>query len=206
MKNRTPEIDAYIANAPEYAQPILTKIRDAFHAGCPTLEERIKWGHVSFEYKGMLGGMAAFKKHVTFGFWKSRLMEDFHELFSGQPRASMLGTRVETVAGLPPKKVLVAYVKAARRVNDAGLKEPKHARPKGTLRVTVPPELKSAFAKNAKAKAAFEALAPSHKKDYVEWITEAKRDETRATRLKTTLQWLAEGKRRNWKYEARAKT
>ena len=86
MKSRSKEVDAYIAKAPEYARPILVKIREAFHAGCNDLEERIKWGVPSFEYKGMLGGMAAFKKHVTFGFWKARLMDDVHELFSGKPR------------------------------------------------------------------------------------------------------------------------
>lgn len=205
MKKRAAEVDAYIAGAPEYARPILIKIRAAFHAGCPSLEEKIKWGHVSFEYKGMLGGMAAFKRHATYGFWKSRLMEDFHELFSGQPRASMMGAKVASVADLPPKKVLVAYVREAMRLNDAGIKEPKLARPKGSLKVTVPPDLKAALAKHKKAGATFESFAPSHRKEYVEWITEAKRDETRATRLATTIEWLAAGKHRNWKYEARAK-
>jgi uncharacterized protein YdeI (YjbR/CyaY-like superfamily) len=203
MSDRTPEIDGYIARAPEYARPILTRLREAFHAGCPELEERLKWGMPSFEYKGLLGGMAAFKKHVTFGFWKSRLMEDFHRVFTGEPRASMMGARVESLAELPPKKVLVSYVKEAKRLNDEGVKEPKRARPKRTIRVAVPADLKAALARNAKAKAIFETFAPSHKRDYVEWLTEAKQAETRARRLRTALEWIAEGKRRNWKYETR---
>ena len=77
MAKHSPEVDAYIARSAPFAQPMLTTIREAFHAGCPGLEERLKWGVPSFEYKGLLGGMAAFKKHVAFGFWKSRLMKGY---------------------------------------------------------------------------------------------------------------------------------
>jgi uncharacterized protein YdeI (YjbR/CyaY-like superfamily) len=201
MGARSPAVDAYIAKSPDYARPILERIREAFHAGCPEVEERIKWGVPSFEYKGMLGGAAAFKNHVTFGFWKSRLMEDFDRLFERGPRASAMGARVTSLADLPAKKVLVAYVKEAKRLNDEGIKEPKLARPKRTIRVTVPADLRAALGRNAKARAVFEGFAPSHKREYVEWIVEAKRDETRATRLRRTIEWLAQGKHRNWKYE-----
>jgi len=203
MGQRTREVDAYIAGAPEYARPILTRIRAAFHAGCPALEERLKWGVPSFEYKGLLGGMAAFKKHVTFGFWKSRLMEDYHRVFSGAPRASMMGARVVTLGDLPPRGVLVAYVKEAKRLNDDGVKEPRLARPRGTGRVTVPADLEQALAANGKARAVFRGFPPSARREYVEWLTEAKREETRARRLRTAVEWLAKGKRRNWKYESR---
>ena len=201
MGTRTALLDAYVAKSPEYARPILVKIRDAFHAGCPELEEKIKWGHASFEYKGMLGGMAVFKKHVTFGFWKSRLMDDFDKLFQRGPKSSPMGARVESLADLPAKNVLVAYVREAKRLNDEGVKEPVRAKPKRSPDVDVPPDLTAALKKNAKAKKAFEAFSPSHKREYVEWITEAKRDETRAKRLATTLEWLVDGKHRNWKYE-----
>lgn len=204
MGKRSRDIDAYIAKAPEYARPILEKIREAFHAGCPEIEERLKWGMPSFEYKGLLGGMAAFKKHVTFGFWKSRLLEDYFHLFTGAPRSSPMVGRAGSVADLPAKKILVACVREAKRLNDEGVKEPVRSRPKGTLRVTVPADLKAALARNAKARATFDGFAPSHKREYVEWIAEAKRDETRSQRVKTTVEWLAEGKRRNWKYERRA--
>jgi len=201
MKNHNPEVDAFIAQAPEFARPILTQVRAAFHAGCPELEERIKWGMPSFEYKGMLGGMAAFKQYVTFGFWKSRLMPDFEKTFSRPGRSSSMGARIESLADLPPKKVLVAFVKEAKRLNDEGIKEPKRAAPSRSPRVTVPADLKAALAKNAKARASFAAFAPSHKREYVQWIVEAKRPETRARRLATALVWLAAGKHRNWKYE-----
>ncbi len=201
MGQRTREVDDYIAGAPAYARPILKKLRDAFHAGCPAIEERLKWGMPSFEYKGLLGGMAAFRKYVTFGFWKSRLMEDFHRELTGDPRGGMMGARVETPADLPTKRVLVAYVKEAKRLNDEGIKEPKPARPKRTIRVVVPADLKKALASNKKAQGSFTAFPPSARREYVEWLDEAKRDETRQKRLKTAVEWLAQGKRRNWKYE-----
>ena len=201
MKNRNPQVDAYIEKAAPFARPILQRLRRVFHDACPEIEEKIKWGCPSFEYKGMLGGMASFKKHVTFGFWKSRLMDDYDKLFQRGPRSSPMGARVESIKELPSKKVLVAYVKEAKRLNDQGLKEPKRAAPKRSPKVDVPADLKALLAKNAKARAAFEGFSPSHKREYVEWIVEAKRDETRAKRLKTTLEWLAEGKHRMWKYE-----
>jgi uncharacterized protein YdeI (YjbR/CyaY-like superfamily) len=203
MGKRTPAVDVYIAEAPAYSRPILEKLRDSFHAGCPAIEERLKWGMPSFEYKGLLGGMAAFKKHVTFGFWKSKLMEEFtrNHPYEGQPRGGMMGAKVETTADLPPKKVLVSYVKEAKRLNDDGIKEPRAPRPKAPLRVVVPPDLKQALARNKKAQSTFDAFPPSCRREYVEWITEAKRAETRVKRLATTVEWLSQGKRRNWKYE-----
>lgn len=201
MGTRHADVDAYIAASPEFARPILEKIREAFHAGCPAIEERIKWGVPSFEYKGMLGGMAAFKRHVAFGFWKSRLMQDAAGLFSRGPKASPMGARVDSLADLPSKKVLVAYVKEARRLNDEGRKEPRRAAPRRPVRVVVPPDLAAALAKHPAARAVFEGFPPSHRREYVEWITEAKREETRRKRLRTTLEWLADGKHRNWKYE-----
>ena len=202
MGKRTAAVDTYIKEAPDYAQPILSRLRDAFHAGCPEIEEQLKWGVPSFEYKGLLGGMAAFKKHVTFGFWKSKLMEGFHRQYAGDPRGGMMGARVEKPADLPPKKVLVAYVKEAKRLNDNGIKEPKAARAKTPIRVVVPADLKKALASNKKAQATFDGFPPSCRREYVEWITEAKRPETRSKRLETTVDWLSHGKRRNWKYES----
>jgi uncharacterized protein YdeI (YjbR/CyaY-like superfamily) len=203
MTTRAPDVDTYIANAPAFAQPILVKIRAAFHAGCPELEERIKWGIPSFEYKGLLGGMAAFKAHVALGFWKSRLLEDFETTFGVDPAASPLRVHVRTVADLPPKKVLVAFVKEAKRLNDEGIKEPKRSQARAPVAVAPPADFKKALAANSRAKATFASFSPSQQREYVEWITSAKRETTRAERIATSVAWLAEGKRRNWKYENR---
>ena len=201
MITRSPDVDAYIARSAPFAQAIVTKIREAFHAGCPGLEERLKWGMPSFEYKGLLGGMAVFKKHVAFGFWKSRLMKEFSARFEGAPRASFMGTRIESLADLPPKRALVACVREAARLNEEGVKEPRRAVRNVRPARAVPRDVKMALAAHARARASSDAFPPSAKRDYVEWITEAKADSTRSRRVETTVQWLAESKRRTWKYE-----
>lgn len=201
MPTRSSEVDAYIAGSAAFARPILSTIREAFHAGCPALEERLKWGVPSFEYKGLLGGMAAFKKHVAFGFWKSRLMKGFCERFAAAPRASFMGARLESENDLPPKRVLVAFVKEAVRLNEEAVREPQLSRPRRPARVPVPVDLAKALAANARARKTFDGFPPSARRDYVEWIEGAKTEATRSRRLDTAVQWLAEGKRRNWKYE-----
>ena len=201
MGERSKDVDAYIAKSPDFARPILVRLRNAFHAGCPKIEERIKWGVPSFEYKGLLGGMAAFKKHVGYGFWKARLLDDPEGLFDRGPRASAMGIRAASLDDLQTRTVLVDYVRRARRLNDEGIKEPKLTRPKRSIQVGVPPDLANALARNAEARRTFESFPPSARRDYVNWIEDAKRPATREKRLTTTVEWLAEGKRRNWKYE-----
>ena len=66
----------------------------------------------------------------------------------------------------------------------------------------VPADLAAALKKSRPAAATWTKFSYTHRKDYLDWIAEAKRDETRARRLATTLAWLAEGKPRHWKYAA----
>ena len=192
-------VDAYIAQAPDYAKPILSKLRELFHKGCPEIEEKIKWGVPHFDYKGMLGGIAAFKNHVSFGFWKSELMKDTHKLFDRGPKASMCVVKIGSMDDMPAEQVLLSYVKQAVALNDAGTKKAP-AKKTPTKEMAVPADLQSLLAKNKKAGAVFEKFPPSHKREYIEWIVEAKRDETRQKRLATAIEWMAEGKSRNWKY------
>lgn len=203
MSQSSKQVDQYIKNAPEYAQPILVKIRKAFHKGCPELEETIKWGIPYFVCDGMLGGMAAFKKHVGFGFWRSNELDDPAGLFETGTGAkqSMCTAKVHNLKELPTQKVLVDYVRRAVKLNRADSSKPKKKSPKKKITTRTPADLAALLKKNKPAKVTFDALAPSHKRDYIQWITEAKRDATRQQRLKTTIEWLAEGKRRNWKYE-----
>ena len=197
--NRIPEIDAYIAKAPLHARPILSHLRELFHKASPEIEEAIKWGCPHFTYKGMLGGTAAFKNHVGFGFWKSKLMQDPAKLFGGDPKASMCRVKITDIDQLPSDKVLLSYIQEAMALNDSGAKVPNMKKPRPPLKT--PRFLSDALKSNAKAKATFDGFPPSHRRDYIEWLTEAKTDATRQKRLATTLQWLAEGKSRNWKYE-----
>jgi uncharacterized protein YdeI (YjbR/CyaY-like superfamily) len=196
MGKRDPRVDAYIAKAPDFAKPILVHIREVVHDACPGVEEEVKWSTPSFTYKGLLCGMAAFKQHATFGFWK-------HELVTGAPRVegSMGFGRLTKVSDLPSTKALAAYVKKAAALNDAGIK-PVKVPMKGGPRppAKAPADLVAALKKHTKAQATFDAFSPSAKREYVEWITDAKTEETRARRLKTAVAWMAEGKHRNWKY------
>ncbi|MBI5761600.1 MAG: YdeI/OmpD-associated family protein [Planctomycetales bacterium] len=200
-KHTSPEVDAYIANAAPFAKPILKRIRRLFHAACPEIRETIKWSVPHFEYKGVVGMMAAFKQHASYGFWKAKLMRDPQRLFDPAGNTGMGGTRVTSEADLPVDKVLVAYIAEAVALNEAGETIPRPKRSATKKETVVPDDLLAALAKNKKARVAFEAFSYSHKKEYVEWINEAKQEATRQRRLATTIEWLAEGKSRNWKYK-----
>jgi uncharacterized protein YdeI (YjbR/CyaY-like superfamily) len=197
MGTRDPRLDAYIARSADFAKPILEHLREVVHEACPEVKEDMKWSSPHFMYKGMFCGMASFKEHVAFGFWKGSLVVD------GNGRnAEAMGQfgRITKVSDLPPKKVLVGYIKAAKKLNDEGVKSPPRAKPKSKKELPVPQELSAALSRNKKAKATFEGFTPSHRREYVEWISDAKGEETRKRRLDTAIEWMSEGKPRNWKY------
>jgi len=199
MGQHDPRIDAYIVKAADFAKPILGHLRDTMHAACPECEETLKWSAPSFTYRGkILGGMAAFKQHATFGLWQGALIVGTY----GKKLDDAMGQfgRLTKISDLPGKRELTGYIKQAMTLIDDGVKRPptKDAKPKPP--VTAPDDLAAALKKNAKARTTFDAFSPSHRREYVEWITEAKREETRQKRLVQTIEWLAEGKARNWKY------
>jgi uncharacterized protein YdeI (YjbR/CyaY-like superfamily) len=199
MGTRDDRVDTYIANSPEFARPILTHLRDLVHAACPDVEETMKWSRPHFLYKGLLCGMSAFKEHCAFGFWNGSLVVK-GSADEAKDGAGQFG-RITQVADLPAKKILTGYIKEAMKLNDAGIKSPARTKPKTPPKeVIVPTDLSAALQKNKKALATFEKFPPSHKREYIEWITEAKTEATRTKRLTTTIEWLAEGKPRNWKY------
>ncbi|MGQ0553054.1 MAG: YdeI/OmpD-associated family protein [Planctomycetota bacterium] len=199
MPTRDPRIDAYIAKAAPFAQPILKHLRKSVHAACPAVVEEIKWGMPAFAYKGPFCGMAAFKQHAVFGFWKHALLVK-DDAKARQAMGSFGCLR--TLADLPSPTALKAYIRAAKRLNDEGIKAPRN---KLSTKKKVPmhPALKEALAKNRKARATFDAFPPSRKREYLEWIAEAKGEDTRARRLAQAIEWLAAGKPRNWKYMQR---
>lgn len=200
MGKRSAETDKYIAKAAPFARPILEKIRDAFHAASPEVEETIKWSAPHFEKNGILGSLAAFKQHVTWVFWKGKLMKDPDGLIQPMGESGPLGgIKFKDVSELPSKKTMIAYVREVIRLNDEGIAAPRAAK-KPAPPVKVPPALEAALAKNTKARATFDSLPPSHRREYIEWITEAKQEATRERRLATALEWMAEGKAMNWKY------
>ncbi len=201
MAERSPRVDAYIAKSAAFARPILEKIRGLFHKACPDVQETIKWGFPHFEHRGVLGSMAAFKQHASFGFWKGTLMSDPQGLFRGVGKTTMNALKLEALADLPADKVLLAYIKEAVKLNEDGMKPPprtKKAVKKSPAKV--PDDLRAALRKHPQALATFEVLSPSHQREYVEWITEAKQAATREKRMATAIEWLSEGKPRHWKY------
>ena len=197
MGKRDPRVDAYIAKAGDFAKPILTRLRDGVHAECPDVEEAMKWSFPHFMYKGMLCSMASFKEHAAFGFWKGSLV-----LGADSRNAEAMGQlgRLTAVADLPSKSVLAGYIRKAVALNDEGVKVARVGRSATPKALRVPADLASALNKSKKAHAAFAAFSPSHKREYLEWISEAKSADTRARRLQTAIEWMAEGKPRNWKY------
>ena len=193
--SRDLRIDAYIARKPDFARPILEHLRDAVHAACPEVEETIKWSSPFFLYRGeLLCMMAAFKAHASFGFWKG-------DLVTGTDRDAMgqFG-RLTSLADLPDAATLAALIRKAMAITDSGAKVKRPLKhPKAPP--TPPEDLAAALAANAAAAATFVAFPEGQRREYVDWIVDAKRPETRAKRLEQTIMWLAEGKRRNWKYE-----
>ena len=200
MGTRDPRIDAYIAKQRDFAKPILEHFREVVHAACPDVEETMKWSSPHFDYKGqMMCGMAAFKEHCAIGFWKGPLIFGPKvEATRGGMSAGSLG-RITSVKDLPGKRELTGYIRTAMKLNDEGVVVKRETRaPK--VAAKTPPELEAALRKNAKAKKVFDAFPPSHKREYCDWIAEAKREETRTARVKQAVEWIAEGKQRNWKY------
>ncbi|TAH38432.1 MAG: hypothetical protein EYC70_03355 [Planctomycetota bacterium] len=196
MVKKDPRIDAYIARQRDFARPILARLRALVHTTCPEVTETLKWRSPSFEYHGILCGMAAFQEHAVFGFWK-------HELVVGDDRKAQeaMGSfgRLRSLDDLPTKAEFARLMKKAMQLNEMGIKA---VRQKTTKKpIPMHPEFKKALAANRKAKTTFDAFPPSAQRDYLEWIADAKAAATRSRRIETSVEWLAEGKRRNWKYE-----
>jgi uncharacterized protein YdeI (YjbR/CyaY-like superfamily) len=201
MAPRDPRVDAYIEKSADFSKPILTHIRETVHFAAPSAEETIKWGFPHFMYGGtILCSMAGFKEHCAIHFWKGDLVVG-HERAAASDGMGQFG-RITKLSDLPSKKVLTGYVKRAVKLNEERAKAPKVPKPRQSKpEVETPAPLLAALKKNRKAKVTFDSLSPSHRREYVEWISEAKTDVTRDKRIATTTEWLTEGKSRNWKYE-----
>lgn len=204
MGQKDKRIDAKIAQAQDFAKPIMRHLRELVHVGCPEVKETIKWGMPFFEYQGPLCNLAAFKQHVAFGFWKGKLLKDPKSYLQqrsneGGEAMGQLG-KITSLKDLPTDRVLIDFIKQAAKLNADGVKVPVKARQvKKTL---VPPdEFLEALRRNKSAWKAFEAFSPSHRREYIEWIVEAKTEATREKRMATAVEWIAEGKGRNWKYQ-----
>jgi uncharacterized protein YdeI (YjbR/CyaY-like superfamily) len=196
MPKTDKRIDAYIAKAPDFAKPILTRIREIVHEGCPDVEETLKWSAPTFMYAGaIMCGMVTFKEHCAFHFWKGQLFMPEKKEDDGRGQFG----RLTKVSDLPSKKVIVGYIEQAMAINEAGttVKRPVKAKPK----LATPSSFTTALKKNKQAHSTFGEFSPSAQREYVEWIAGAKTDATRNKRIEQAIEWIAEGKKRNWKYQ-----
>ncbi len=202
MPANNPAFDKYIEKSAAFAKPILNHLRALVHKTCPAAEEKIKWGFPHFDYLGeMMCGMAAFKEHASFGFWKAAIMKDPVLLESAKSEVAMghLG-KLTSLKDLPSDKKLVAWIKEAMELNEKGIKLPPKAKTE-KKELVIPDYFLAAIKKNKQALAVFEKFAYSHKKEYVEWITDAKTDATRDRRMEQAIEMIAAGKGRNDKYK-----
>ena len=198
MPNKDPRVDAYIEKSADFAKPVLIHLRKLIHKASPKVAETVKWGMPAFEYKGLVCGFAAFKQHCAFNLWKQSLLES--DAFPAEKTAMGSFGRITSKKDLPADDVIIKLVQQAVELNENGVKVEKK-KPAAKKELDVPDYLTAALKKNKAAQKTFEGFPYSCKKEYVEWITEAKTEPTREKRLATTIEWLSEGKRRNWKYE-----
>jgi uncharacterized protein YdeI (YjbR/CyaY-like superfamily) len=192
--SRDPRIDSYVARQADFARPILEHLRRVVHAAAPEVEETIKW---SMPHKGRLfAGMAAFKAHATFGLWQASAV--LGETGSEREAMGQFG-RIASLADLPPEEELKAIVRRAAE----HAQKPPPPRPKKPPKpeLETPPELNAALDSNPAARSTFDGFSPSARRDYVEWVVESKRPETRDKRIAQAVEWMAQGKKRHWKYE-----
>jgi uncharacterized protein YdeI (YjbR/CyaY-like superfamily) len=202
MASRDVRIDQYIENAAPFAQPIMKELREIVHATCPDVEETIKWGMPHFDYQGIMCSMAAFKQHCAFGFWNGSLIRDADGNGLGGDAMGSFG-RITQRSDLPSKKILAGYIKQAMALNEAGVKPASRSKPRAAASpLVVPEDLQAALAQNAAAAETFENFSRSHRREYIEWINDAKRETTRASRIAKAVEQMAEGKSQNWKYKA----
>lgn len=194
--------DQYIEKSADFAKPILNHLRSLIHKACPAVEEKIKWGFPHFEYKNdMLCHFASFKKHCAFGFWKSPVMKD-RWLQENAKLENAMGNygKITSLEDLPADKIIIAQIKEAMKLNDEGIKIPRTKTSK-IQKVETPDYFLKEIKKKKKAFTVWDQSSNSFKKEYVEWIVDAKRDETRDKRMQQAIEWIAEGKGRNWKYQ-----
>ncbi|MBS1505069.1 MAG: YdeI/OmpD-associated family protein [Bacteroidetes bacterium] len=202
MGKKNKQVDAYIAKSAEFARPILTHLRELVHEACPDVEEVIKWGFPNFDYKGVMCNMAAFKQHCSFGFWKYSLMNDPKGILTSRNDGGSMGnfSKITSLKDLPSDKILLGFLKQAVDLNEQEIKRPVKTTPKGTKTIDTPDYLARALKKNKTAYEIFENFAYSHRKEYIQWFEEAKTEETRNKRIAQAIEWISEGKGRNWKY------
>jgi len=201
MPKKDVRVDSYIASSADFAKPILKHFRGIVHAACLGVEETIKWQRPTFTHHGILCAMAAFKQHCAIVFWKHALIPDVDPVQRVKAKEAMgqFG-RICSLSDLPDDRVLLAYVNEAVRLNELDIKVQRPSKPRRNVNPAVPSDFRIALRQNGKALENYENFSPSRKREYVDWLCEAKREETRLKRLEKAIAWLEQNKPRYWKY------
>ena len=202
MGTRDDRVDAYIARSADFARPILAHLRALVHRACPDATETIKWGFPHFEHHGILCSMASFKAHCAFGFWHAQMRSRAGAPLAADAAMGQFG-RIATLSDLPKNADLAALIRKAAALNAAGVRSVRAPGIKSRASLDVPGDLAAALRKDRSALAHFSAMSASHRREYIEWLIDAKRDETRRKRLATAVEWIAAGKSKEWKYRGR---
>ena len=205
--SHNPKVDAYIAKSAAFAQPILEHLRALIHKACPDVVEDIKWSRPFFLHNGeLLANISAFKQHCAFGFWGAEIGKELAAAGIVQDGAMGSLGKITTLKDLPPDKQLLAHIRRAAELIDSGQGENRITAQRGVVKapkadLETPAEFTAALKINKPAATHFEAFSPSCKREYIDWIRDAKRTETRDRRIAQAIDWIAEGKQRNWKYQ-----
>jgi len=198
-------VDAYIAKSADFAKPILIHLRALVHKACPEVEETIKWGFPNFDYKGVMCSMAGFKQHCAFGFWKASHMDDPKGILKPNDKGSMGNfDRITSLKDLPSDKILLGFVKQAVELNEKGVKRIVKVTPAGSKTIATPAYFQKELNKNKLANETFKNFSYTNRKDYIEWFEEAKTPETKNKRIAQAIEWIMDGKGRNWKYQKKS--
>ncbi len=199
MATKDPRVDAYIEAAADFAKPVLAKLRALVHKACPEVQETIKWKMPVFEYKGPLCSMAAFKHHCVFGFWKQAILFGPSAISTyGASGAAVIPAKITGLDDLPSDAAIMALVRQAADLNEAGVRLPPR---KQQQPLEAPVDLAHALKQAKGAAQQFKMMSTACQREYIQWIEEAKRDETRRSRIATAVEWIGQGKARNWKYQ-----
>jgi uncharacterized protein YdeI (YjbR/CyaY-like superfamily) len=202
MEQYDARVDTYIAKSAPFAQPILKHLRQLVHETSPLLTETMKWGFPFFDYKGSVCQMAAFKEHMGFGFWKARQLNDPGKVIHFEDGTAGSFGKITSLSDLPADEILVDFIKQAIALNEGGTKKPivkKETAPKAPIEMPI--DFADLLAANPSARDVYEKFSPSHKREYLEWIIDAKTDATRQKRMETAIVQIVEGKSKNWKYK-----
>lgn len=197
--NYLKEVNKYISNAPISQQKILSKLREIIHKASLDIEEKIRWSHPHFDYMGK--GMCfiqALKERVTFGFWFGDKIYNSPKLSKEAKAIYETMGNLTDVSQIPSTKLIIEEIHLAMKLIESGNRDVKEKKVKPQL--VIPDYLSLRFKKDKTANSSFSKMSPSHQREYVDWIIDAKTDETRENRISTMMSQVKEGKSKNWKY------